>query len=223
VRSITSCITRAKADRDAGIALVACIDCGFRRASGGLASLDKMLSPDNHQVLNVIELGTGCGLVGLALASIVPKSHVVMTDTSEVIELVNVWNILELDFATSSKVAFEILNWDEPLRSSISSINFELILLADCIYNADSTPALVRTISALAGKSPNALIVNAAKTRHSSEAIFFKLMAEACFVTLDRTHVVAPMGYGSTVTTDVEHIDICVFKHRTHDSVVPAV
>lgn len=205
------------------MALVACIDCAHRHASGRLASLDKLLSSDSQQVLNVIELGTGCGIVGLALASIVPNSHVLLTDTSEVSELVNVWNIPELNAAASSTVAFEILNWHEPLPTSVCSINKNLILVADCIYNADSTPALVSTISALALKSPGALVVNATKTRHSSEAIFFTLMAEAGFVTLDRTYVAAPKGYDSSDAADAEWIDIRVFKHFMRDSMMPMV
>ena len=71
---------------------------------------------------------------------------------------------------------FQTLDWDDELPSSIG--NVDLVLAADCTYNPDSSPALVKTIARLAKPPSNTSVIIAMKVRHAAESIFFELMSE---------------------------------------------
>ena len=126
----------------------------------------------------VIELGSGCGIVGLQLAHACPKAQVVLTDLPEAMEVLE-RNITIATLAPGSNAVSATLNWDEDLPASIVEQNFDLVLVSDCTYNSDSIPALVGTLAALVERSPQALVAVSMKVRHDSEAIFHELIAKA--------------------------------------------
>jgi hypothetical protein len=116
-----------------------------------------------------------------------------------------------MNAAMSSSVSFSTLDWDEPLPRAIQGRTFDLVLVADCTYNADSSPSLVRTLSALVERSPKAIVLLAMKVRHSSEAVFFDLMSDAGFVIEGQTALPIP---GDDDTT-IEKVDIFVFHDKS--------
>jgi hypothetical protein len=152
-----------------------------------------------------LELGTGCGIVGITLASLIPNCSVALTDLPEAREIVekNISHVLE-NLAPGATLSFDELDWDAdlPARLKHADSKLDIVLAADCTYNPDSryvdahfpspayhrltchgqnSPVLVNTLNRLAAVSPAMLVAIAMKMRHSSEQVFFELMADAGF------------------------------------------
>ncbi|XPS79119.1 hypothetical protein M3J09_011106 [Ascochyta lentis] len=148
-------------------------------------SLSTALLPHHTGPLTVLELGTGCGIVGLTLASLVPKTAVVLTDLPEAQEIVSTnLSLCASSLAPGSSVTFAELDWDAQLPTWLtqSEKTLDLVVAADCTYNSDSSPSLVRTLRALTTTSPDVVVAVAMKMRHESERVFFSLMQDAGFV-----------------------------------------
>lgn len=173
----TSCLNRI---RDAALTCVIKIQRAVD-SPYGISPLPQLLSDrDEQSTLQVLELGTGCGVVGIALAQTIPRCSVHVTDLEEAREIVG-RNVDSATLAPGSTVKFEVLDWDEALSREVSSRQHDLIVVSDCTYNADSMPALVRTLRALSDCSPGCPAMIALKRRHESEEVFFGLMEEAGF------------------------------------------
>lgn len=196
--------------RDAGIALIACL-CTHsgQTLHAHCPSFFQLLRPAQSQRLNVLELGSGCGIVGKALASIRPDCHVILSDLVDAMELIS-HNVADSQLASGSRLSSMILDWGQELPTSITAEQFDLILVCDCTYNSDSIPALVKTLSALLARLPTAMIVVVNKIRHDSELSFFDQMADAGLVEVEQLTI--PVGGGSTMTEDaLQNVDIHVY------------
>ncbi|KAI1469336.1 putative methyltransferase-domain-containing protein [Daldinia caldariorum] len=137
--------------------------------------------PIRKDSFNVLELGSGVGILGITLAQVLEravvyghtssKATVLLTDLSEAEERARS-NIARAEVALSqinpdgSTVAlqYEDLDWDEGKRGRFGALAsarpWDLVILSDCTYNVDSLPALVGTLSAL----------HAANVKHLHEA-----------------------------------------------------
>ncbi|RAK80641.1 protein N-lysine methyltransferase family protein [Aspergillus fijiensis CBS 313.89] len=153
--------------------------------------LQALLRGSRNGPLHIIELGSGCGIVGIALAELLPECSVTLTDLPEVEEIVTK-NIAVARPAKSSALQFQTLDWDEPLPEDICGGSIDLILVSDCTYNADSLPALVSVLNRLLQMSPDAVILVALKRRHESETVFFDLMRSANICSLHLAHMQLP-------------------------------
>jgi predicted nicotinamide N-methyase len=91
--------------------------------------------------MGVLELGTGCGIVGMTLAALIPNSYVTLTDLPEARDIVE-RNIASTDLRNGSTLTFQELDWDADLPAwftlSQEKVKTELVLASDCTYNADS-------------------------------------------------------------------------------------
>ncbi|KAL3465541.1 putative methyltransferase-domain-containing protein [Aspergillus heterothallicus] len=167
-------------------------------AEGELSSntaLRSLLRTGRDSPLRVIELGSGCGIVGIALAKLLPKCSVLLTDLPEVEEIVSK-NIAAARPALSSTLQYRPLEWEEELPDDLfDTPSIDLVLVSDCTYNADSLPALVSILRRLANMSPHVLILVALKRRHESESIFFDLMKSAGLDTLNLDRMRLPSQY----------------------------
>jgi methylase of polypeptide subunit release factors len=122
--------------RDAGITL----SCQIAALKNPYSTLAKaLLSPASEPRLHVLELGTGCGMVGIAVAQTVSNSEVLLTDLPEAREIVE-RNIQSAVEAPGASLAFMELDWDADLPDDLQSTSGELnlIVAADCTYNPDS-------------------------------------------------------------------------------------
>ncbi|KAE8383011.1 putative methyltransferase-domain-containing protein [Aspergillus bertholletiae] len=137
--------------------------------------LSTLLQLERNAPLRVIELGSGCGIVGIALAQILPQCSTLLTDLPEVEEIVT-QNIAVAKPTPSSNLKYQTLDWDEALPEDLCNDSIDLVLVSDCTYNADSLPALVSVLGRLVQSSPDAIILVALKRRHDSETVFFDLM-----------------------------------------------
>ncbi|KAF2255478.1 hypothetical protein BU26DRAFT_528170 [Trematosphaeria pertusa] len=161
---------------DAGIT----ISCHMNDLLARVGRESSQLLPKPQRALKVLELGTGCGMVGISIAQVIEGAHVMLTDLSEAEEIVK-RNIQTAKPAKDSTLEFRELDWEEDLPASCRSAHIGLVIAADCTYNPDSCPALVNTCHRIAKASPNVFVAIAMKIRHSSEEIFFDLMRDAGF------------------------------------------
>ncbi|KAH7391861.1 putative methyltransferase-domain-containing protein [Pyrenochaeta sp. MPI-SDFR-AT-0127] len=164
---------------DAGITL----SCHLIDMLDDSSALSRAILPSQSRTqLQILELGTGCGMVGITLAQVVGGANVLLTDLAEAQEIVE-HNVKQVKTAKASSLRFQELDWDQELPSNLlsSSSPLDLVLAADCTYNSDSSPALVRTLARLAQVSPKVIVAIAMKMRHSSEEVFFGLMTKAAF------------------------------------------
>ncbi len=157
----------------------------------------------------MLELGSGCGIIGIALASIRPNSHVILTDLPDAMELIED-NIAHSQLALGSRLSSMVLDWDRDLPEAITAEQFHLVLVCDCTYNPDSIPALVKTLSALMARSPTVMIVVANKIRHDSEISFFDQMADVGLTEVEQLRIPLDGDYVEE-TEHAQNIDIHVY------------
>ena len=124
-----------------------------------------------------IELGSGTGLVGLQFAHSLLRTNMLLTDLASAQDILD-QNIQAATLLEGQAVECCVLDWEEELPLNVLKRSFDLILVSECTYNADSIPALVRTIRRLFGCSANPLLVIGTKIRHESEAAFHQCLAE---------------------------------------------
>ena len=89
--------------------------------------------------LHILELGTGCGIVGITLAQSLFDVQVLLTDLPEA-EMIVQRNIDAASSLSGRSVRFQELDWDAELPSSthFPLDRLDLIIAADCTYNSDS-------------------------------------------------------------------------------------
>ncbi|KKZ63118.1 hypothetical protein EMCG_02495 [[Emmonsia] crescens] len=193
---------------DAALGCVMEIQNAYMRLGGSIPTLQRLFYERKNTPLRVIELGTGCGIVGIAIAQIVPHCSVLLTDLEEVRDIIS-RNLECATLARLSTARFQVLDWDEPVPDEIAQHGYDLILVSDCTYNADSLPALVQMLTTLVQISPSAIVLVALKKRHESEESFFALIKNAGFE-IDSRAVVPLPSLGS----ENESVDIEVYAFR---------
>ncbi|KAB8336766.1 hypothetical protein FH972_021075 [Carpinus fangiana] len=174
-----------------------------------------------RSTLRAIELGTGVGLVGIALAHLryahsTGATKMLLTDVESarplaernVAELVRIGAMKDLAQVACSFLA---LDWEAALPVAVAEQAFDVVLVSDCTYNPDSGLALVRTLTALAQRSEGLLVMVASKQRHESEAVFWERMKDARFIVVDRLTIKAPMGLNEE--DEPEMIAVHLFKY----------
>ncbi|KAL9614287.1 MAG: hypothetical protein Q9167_001243 [Letrouitia subvulpina] len=179
-----------------------------------------------HQIL---ELGSGCGTVGIGVAQSNAHCSVWVTDHPDAMETLS-HNVMHSSPMPCSKLNMEPLDWncsDAELLTLLDSIggSVDLIIVSECIYNPDSIPALVNTIQRIVdnnttGRLPKEIpsIYMATKVRHPSEAVFFDLMAEAGFNITERVTTNLPDTLRKANGLPLEKVDIYSFV-RNHEAV----
>ncbi|KAI1396013.1 putative methyltransferase-domain-containing protein [Hypoxylon fuscum] len=166
--------------------------------------------PISSESFSVLELGSGVGILGITLACILERAAevqgqalhgatVLLTDLPEAEERARS-NIARakstlLDRSEGDPVVdlqYENLDWDDGKRGRFgplaSARAWDLVVLSDCTYNADSQPALVGTLSAVhaAGTrhhgpahTTETQVLLATKPRHDSEDALFHVLTAA--------------------------------------------
>ena len=201
--------------RDGGIALAACLSSTMLQPlhDRSLQSLKAILHVAEPETLNVLELGSGCGLVGIAFASVRPKCRILLTDLPDAMDILD-YNISHSQLAVGAVVEKLVLDWDDKLPTSVMQEQYGLILVSECTYNEITIPALVRTLSVLIAQSPAASVVVGTKVRHSSEAVFFNLMSEIGFVVVEQLAIPLPDLQMELNEQCLENVDVYVFCKR---------
>jgi len=170
-----------------------------------LAALKHVLA---RQGRNVLELGAGCGIVGITLATFFPLiSKVLLTDLPEASEIIEKnLSPSTLALPTSSKISHQVLDWSSPLPPNVADTKWDLVVVADCTYNPDVVPDLVQTLKHLEEGNKDTIILLAMKVRHESEMGFFDLMETSGFDVKEKCKIPLPVLGG-----EGEEIEIFVF------------
>ena len=195
--------------RDAGLALVAYLGDTLH----GKPTSDNQTPWITLSKLNVLELGSGCGVVGIALAQMVPCCNIWLTDLPEAMDILN-HNVSEANPAHQSKLEITPLEWESSLPSIIEGQIFNLILVSDCTYNADSLPSLVQTLSILISCSPDSHIIVSMKVRHPGEKVFFDLMSKSGLGITKHAFITMPDDYRNTIGLELETVDVYTFRYQ---------
>ena len=117
-----------------------------------------------------IELGAGCGLVGLTLAAL--GGDAVITDLPENLRLLRA-NV-RANAAISSRAVPRVrpLKWGEPLTAELAApVPYDLVVATDLFYAREAMPALVETLLALSGPQ-TCLLLAAGRNRHAGDEFF---------------------------------------------------
>lgn len=163
--------------RDASLGcLIYLNSCFDTSEDGSLPLLCKLLTNDKAKRLRVLEVGAGCGIVGIALSQL-RKSEVVLTDLQDAQDIMQS-NVDCAAPAPGSSLKRQVLEWGAGL-GDLENANFDLVLVSDCIYNPDSSVLLVDTLKELSNHNPSLLIFVAFKRRHDADDIFFEHMQKS--------------------------------------------
>jgi hypothetical protein len=106
-----------------------------------------------------------------------------------------------------------VLDWDAPLPHQARQ-PWDLILVSDCIYNADSHTSLVGTLTSLAALSRDTMVVMATKVRHESEARFFDMMGDAGFGQVGVERMCLPDRTRTRLEIELEQVEIYTFVNK---------
>lgn len=154
--------------------------------------------------VSILELGTGCGLVGISVATIFPQTEVLLTDLPDAEQLV-LLNMNHAKSARTSGLKWQVLDWSHPLQKKDLPSRIDLVIVADCVYNTTSIPYLVQTIMSLLDHRPDAKFLIARKPRHESEELFFELIRASSLCLLESWNVALPqVKYAGSVDSVVE-------------------
>ncbi|KAJ7873281.1 putative methyltransferase-domain-containing protein [Mycena olivaceomarginata] len=123
--------------------------------------------PQSLRGKNVLELGSGTGLVGLVAAML--GGTVYLTDQAP---LLNIMRENVQVNKLSHLCVVEELNWGEPIPADIPRP--DVILAADCVYFEPAFPLLVQTLCDLVGEDTEVLFCY--KKRRKADKRFFALL-----------------------------------------------
>jgi predicted nicotinamide N-methyase len=201
--------------RDAAIGLLIYLQDAViaSKDSFTLPQASLLLRQSVGQALNILELGAGCGLAGIAISQLRPDCYVYLTDLREAQDLLKK-NIDRTNPVKSSSLQCSILEWGSESTFNIPNVKFDLILISDCTYNADYCSALVQTLAAVAKVSPDVKILVSMKRRHDAEAIFEYLMEKAGFEAVESTTIPMP-HQDSDIDSQPPVVEIYIYQQQT--------
>ncbi|VVT58538.1 uncharacterized protein SAPINGB_P006259 [Magnusiomyces paraingens] len=118
----------------------------------------------------VLELGAGCGYVGLAFGAAYPGTRIVLTDLDDA-QAICTRNIA----ANASRIApstaeFQVLDWEEE-ESPLDPVP-DLVLVTDCTYNQAYYGALLAMLARAVKTGATVLLAH--KHRNDAESSFFE-------------------------------------------------
>ncbi len=154
-----------------------------------LSAVGALFDSSTCKPIQILELGAGCGIVGIAFAQML-NCDVLLTDLEAATETLQT-NIKLASIKSGSTLQAEVLDWSSGLHESLNA-KYDLVILSDCIYNPDSSIHLVETLQRLAQSSPHVLVLVGFKRRHHADDIFFDRMQAAEFEILETTAIDLP-------------------------------
>ncbi|PYH41792.1 uncharacterized protein BP01DRAFT_359984 [Aspergillus saccharolyticus JOP 1030-1] len=153
--------------------------CGGQLWPAGMVLAKYLLNQHRSSLANnsIIELGSGGGLVGLAIARgcQIGPSPVIITDQAPMLPLME--TNIKLN-KLSDLVTATILNWGENIPDCIPP-KPSIILAADCVYFEPAFPLLISTLKDLLG--PDSTCYFCFRKRRRADLRFMK-MARKLFI-----------------------------------------
>ncbi|EKX44994.1 hypothetical protein GUITHDRAFT_109040 [Guillardia theta CCMP2712] len=141
-----------------------------------LVDLISQLGMESFRGRRVLELGAGCGFVGLAAASL--GAIVTLTDRSDHLE--NLSKNADLNTSMENVVDVAALDWDDREAARRFSEPFDWILASDVVYEQDSHSSLRDLLHSLVGHETIVLISYESRTE-KHDAFFTSLERDPAF------------------------------------------
>jgi 2-polyprenyl-3-methyl-5-hydroxy-6-metoxy-1,4-benzoquinol methylase len=132
-----------------------------------LVDLMQRLGPGVFRGKSVLELGAGCGYVGIVAA----RMGAIVTVTDRVDHIHHLQRNVELNGLEHSMRVAE-LEWEEPLAADIPP-NFDWILASDCVYEEDSHRPLAHTLRHFTRPDGATAVLMSQETRSDKHTSFF--------------------------------------------------
>ncbi|XWS29298.1 hypothetical protein CRYUN_Cryun24cG0016800 [Craigia yunnanensis] len=139
-------------------------------------TLTALSNGDNDRKLNILELGSGTGLVGIA-AAVTLGANVTVTDLPHVIPNLqfNVDANTDVVAQKGGTVNVALLRWGEDDDVVVIGREFDLILASDVVYHDHLFEPLIQTLRFLLnGGDENKVFLMAHLRRWKKDAAFFK-------------------------------------------------
>ena len=153
------------------------------------SKIRKLINASAKNLIKVLELGAGCGIVGIAFAQMF-RCNASLTDLTDATEILET-NVKLARVKSGSSLQAEVLDWSSDSHYSLN-VKHDLVVVSDCIYNPDSSIHLVETLQRLAESSPQVLILVGFKRRHDADDVFFDQMRAARFQILETEQIALP-------------------------------
>lgn len=115
----------------------------------------------NFKNKNVLELGAGCGLTGIAIKVFAKVGFIKMTDCNELV-INQLKKNVEINKLDSKEVSISYLNWKDEIKENFS---YDYIIAADVIYDISILDSLLKTSSSLL-KGTNGIFIIASTLRN---------------------------------------------------------
>lgn len=146
--------------------------------------------------------------------------HLILTDEDDDALRFAKQNARKSRHTVNSAWECQPLDWVEAGKYKLDRA-LDFIIASECIYNPDSIPNLVHTISELVRQSkglkaglPQPRIIVSTKVRHWTEAAFFGLMKTAGFEQQEHESIAIPDNYRESIGQDLERVEIYVFEYH---------
>lgn len=151
--------------------------------------LDTLRRRQEKQSLRILELGAGCGFLGMVLAA--TGDEVLLTDHAGNIEWLRE-NVQLNKSVVGSRAMTAVLDWGDEnhmaeVENEVGDEGFDAIVGSDLIYDGKCHHALVETMRRFAMPSPRAPVFLGYPDRHSSEPDFFRIAKE--YFDVDTSHM----------------------------------
>jgi 2-polyprenyl-3-methyl-5-hydroxy-6-metoxy-1,4-benzoquinol methylase len=138
---------------------------------------------------SVLELGAGCGLLGLGLALANDSVNVTVTDTAQVVAQVHK-NVTTNQLQHESRIKVCALNWirfqQDAVVSSVAAHSFDTIVATDVLFSPELVQPLLETMQYFA--KPDACMYLCVQIRCAkSHALFLQRLGEFGWISSDVT------------------------------------
>ncbi|KAK9478817.1 putative methyltransferase-domain-containing protein [Lipomyces japonicus] len=134
------------------------------------------------KIVRILELGTGCGLVGILFSKLVPNSEVYLSDLESTRDVCERNIALNKDrHGRHGKMRFVTFDWDSSSNTASENAevydkDWDLVISCDCTYNPDSFGILTDVMQKVIGQTTKLLLVH--KDRHGSEKQIFDMLRD---------------------------------------------
>lgn len=160
-------------------------------------TLYSLTNDSNGRPLNILELGSGTGLLGIS-AAVTLGAKVTVTDLPHVIPNLqfNVDANAAVLAANGGVINVAPLRWGEEEDVKLIGNEFDLILASDVVYHDNLYEPLLQTLNWLLGGKEKKVFVMAHLRRWKKDSVFFKKAKKAFEV--DVLHVDSPCNGSRT-------------------------
>ncbi|KAH3667909.1 hypothetical protein WICMUC_005187 [Wickerhamomyces mucosus] len=149
------------------------VGCGGKIWIAGELLSKYLLDKGLHDKKKVVEIGSGTGLAGIALALSEKRDDdlkIYITDIEELVPLMN--KNISLN-GVESTVFARTLSWGAELPDYAKE-DVDVVLAADCVYLEKAFPLLEKTLIDLTSDNEDCLILMSYRKRRKADSKFFK-------------------------------------------------